>query len=732
MAFVGAITEGLEGAAEAVGGESVAEGSTGAAKAAHAGLGSEKISKMAGNVFKRGETSMGIDEYQKRTQAASTLAGGVHGTPAFQNPGAANSNSPSGKTTITSPTTTLQSLNIISFLLMDIKDLLIRQLALQQDLLDSDVREGEKDNLHLKGGEDEKRGGGFLTEAKKGGILASLVAAAVAFMPVLVGAVRWVVDKIKAHWTEIINKASKIWDDVWISIKEKFTLLQDDVTFVFGKVKDAFLGGIGIVEKAFATIKDVLTKIKDWFLNLIPDAFKTSSSAGASNEALKAAGIERSFIDTGDGGSATIYKDTRTGKIIDEKEANKRLNGSDSNLPDEFIKKEEGGFRSRAYDDGKGNGTIGYGHLITKEEKAAGYINIDGQHVPLDNITQEQGEKIFKRDLGKAETHIKNTVGEDNWNKLNPNQQEAISSRVFNRGIGKGMPRNLKENLEKGDTGAIAKSLSEGPLPERRKREAELFNKPVPPLDTTAGRHAVPPPKVEDITNNKGIDPQARAASAVDDMIKMQGDPRDSRDLKDYIHNGGVNLDPSRAAWCAAMVNSALAHHGLEGFGSQIASTGARWGASVKNLADVQKGDVAIAMHGAVGDVGSHAVMATGRYDPQRGVETIGRNTVNGKDVVGTRWRNDVILRRATAAQLTKGAKEDAEKSKELYKQSTKPNESGAQSSSSPPMQQSSSSPQASDNSTADDAGNVPTPDADRTALDYGTYFDIHPYQGMA
>lgn len=65
--------------------------------------------------------------------------------------------------------------------------------------------------------------------------------------------------------------------------------------------------------------------------------------------------------------------------------------------------------------------------------------------------------------------------------------------------------------------------------------------------------------------------------------------------LQEYMSNGGVNLDPSVTAWCAAYVNASLAQAGIEGTGSNMARSFMNWG---QEVADPQRGDLAVFSRG--------------------------------------------------------------------------------------------------------------------------------------
>lgn|GEM_PF-5817835 len=82
------------------------------------------------------------------------------------------------------------------------------------------------------------------------------------------------------------------------------------------------------------------------------------------------------------------------------------------------------------------------------------------------------------------------------------------------------------------------------------------------------------------------------SAAAVDDMMQLAGlsgsDPR----VRQFIRDNGGTIDPATTAWCAAFMNAALAHEGIQGTGKNTAESFANWGVPVTG--NVQKGDVAL------------------------------------------------------------------------------------------------------------------------------------------
>jgi uncharacterized protein (TIGR02594 family) len=64
-------------------------------------------------------------------------------------------------------------------------------------------------------------------------------------------------------------------------------------------------------------------------------------------------------------------------------------------------------------------------------------------------------------------------------------------------------------------------------------------------------------------------------------------DPR----IREYLRNGGVNMDPATQAWCAQFVNATLAQAGLKGTGSGAARSFLNYGDPVLSP---RQGDIAV------------------------------------------------------------------------------------------------------------------------------------------
>jgi len=135
-------------------------------------------------------------------------------------------------------------------------------------------------------------------------------------------------------------------------------------------------------------------------------------------------------------------------------------------------------FSPRAYDDGAGNPTIGYGHLIRP-----------GEHYSA-GITQAQADALFRQDVER----VVNPALDRITVALTQNQVDALGSFIFNVGTG-GFIKNLLTYVNAGTfeevtsrmlkfiTGRDARSgrrqVLRGLLT-RRQFEVALFKNPVP------------------------------------------------------------------------------------------------------------------------------------------------------------------------------------------------------------------------------------------------------------
>lgn len=158
---------------------------------------------------------------------------------------------------------------------------------------------------------------------------------------------------------------------------------------------------------------------------------------------------------------------------------------SDSGL--DHIKRWER-FRSAAYNDGYGNMTIGYGHLILPGEK-------------FGTISQAEALEILRRDVAWAESVVNQLVRVP----LTQSQFDALVSLVFNWGAGNFRNSSHLALLNSGDYSGTAQRIREHPitsggvksqgLVNRRNAEADLFLRDgIYAIESPAPTPTTPPP----------------------------------------------------------------------------------------------------------------------------------------------------------------------------------------------------------------------------------------------
>ena len=86
------------------------------------------------------------------------------------------------------------------------------------------------------------------------------------------------------------------------------------------------------------------------------------------------------------------------------------------------------GFRGHIYKDSKGLDTIGYGHLLTADDKKTGRYN--------KGITKAEAKKLFDQDKAKHDKQLYDKMG---WIKDQPKEvRKALEDMAFNMGVGNG------------------------------------------------------------------------------------------------------------------------------------------------------------------------------------------------------------------------------------------------------------------------------------------------------
>lgn len=144
----------------------------------------------------------------------------------------------------------------------------------------------------------------------------------------------------------------------------------------------------------------------------------------------------------------------------------------------EFLKRWER-FRSTAYNDGYGNMTIGYGHLIQPGEK-------------FGTLSQAEALELLQRDVSWAESTVNQLVRVP----LTQSQFDALVSLTFNWGAGNFRNSSHLALINSGDYAGTAARIREHPvtsggvrsqgLVNRRSAEAALFLRDgIYPLEST-------------------------------------------------------------------------------------------------------------------------------------------------------------------------------------------------------------------------------------------------------
>ena len=86
----------------------------------------------------------------------------------------------------------------------------------------------------------------------------------------------------------------------------------------------------------------------------------------------------------------------------------------------------------KVYNDERGLPTIGYGHLLTRDELHNGKINIQGIRIKYyPGITEKAAEALFDQDLDIVENAVNRLVRVD----LKQNQFDVLVSLAFNIGV---------------------------------------------------------------------------------------------------------------------------------------------------------------------------------------------------------------------------------------------------------------------------------------------------------
>ena len=132
-----------------------------------------------------------------------------------------------------------------------------------------------------------------------------------------------------------------------------------------------------------------------------------------------------------------------------------------------------------------------------------------------------------------------------------------------------------------------------------------------------------------------------------------------------YLSEGGVNIDPSQTAWCAAFVNATLSKTGLDGTGALNARSFLDWG---EEITTPQLGDVVVLSRGtdpALGHVGFFK-----GFDAQGNILILGGN--QGDEVSVKSYNADRLLGYRRPAGTTNAGTE-AGLTQNIYRAATDP-----------------------------------------------------------
>lgn len=157
-----------------------------------------------------------------------------------------------------------------------------------------------------------------------------------------------------------------------------------------------------------------------------------------------------------------------------------------SDIIEKYVAQKEG-VRMKAYADSLGKGTIGVGHLITKEEMNQGFIKAGSSKIVIQpNLTDTEGtpaqiRDLFKQDIKVKEDSVSSSLG-GLYSKLSETQKAALVSYAYNHGsITDLIRKGLKDAIEDGDYRKAADIIASGvtmglpALKARRLEEANLF-----------------------------------------------------------------------------------------------------------------------------------------------------------------------------------------------------------------------------------------------------------------
>ena len=195
------------------------------------------------------------------------------------------------------------------------------------------------------------------------------------------------------------------------------------------------------------------------------------------------------------------------------------------------------------------------------------------------SLTPAQSERLLEFETARLEK----TIAEAADGRALPESEHLALMSVFHSSEKLRNDPILRQNIAKGDhVNVLHTMLYQGYDSKDRATKAARYRAAVKYVgNDPLKRPLLPDPK--GFVDNQAYE-FAQALRGLEEVP-------DNASLKSFLRDGGVNLDPAKTAWCAAFVNAALQHAGIDGTGSNLARSFLDWGESVKTP---QRGDIVV------------------------------------------------------------------------------------------------------------------------------------------
>lgn len=374
-----------------------------------------------------------------------------------------------------------------------------------------------------------------------------------------------IIDSISMFINDSIDTGKAMYDSVVTAIKDVgkwFVKQYDDAKLAASKLFDTIVKKFTDIGKRIANLPIVKKIVEgfqglfDWLDKMIPDSVKKAFgwtkekvSSGASAAAEKVSGTAKKAIDAARESPTlmNVFDQLGGGASYDPNSPVITSKSEKVSIPsslEELIAKEEGKVLQQ-YPDVGGKATIGYGHLITSNERKQGFLQIGNEQVPLtQGLTEEQANQLRKQDIDEHQNRAIKGVGEDVWKQLPENAKNALVSYTYNVGkppddfaaaFKSGGLEAAAETISKG-TATVNKTLHKG-LYARRQREAELMMTPSQKVNDLANssRSMDQSPQV---VNNTNIQAPAQAPN-------MSSASKSGEGSQSFIPSPDAGFDPT-------------------------------------------------------------------------------------------------------------------------------------------------------------------------------------------